>query len=290
MKELAATQFVHVSFIGFIKDQLLFNAPFLPVWLSGLICLYVYKPFKKWVIFGIAYFTLLLILIFFKAKSYYTLGIYPVLLAFGSVALEQFIYSTTKKWILIPLFIIISLLGTVSVFSSLPILSIPKEVKFIKTISTWPGLEDINRWENGNHYDLPQDFADMLGWKEIGTAAGKLWDSLPDKEHTIVYCENYGQAAAVGKYGKPYKLRNLISYSDQYRFWLPDSISSKTNTFIYINDELGEDMPGYFNSIELAWQLKMPWSRSNGTQIYICKEPNPSFFRRMNDLIALKYQ
>ncbi|NJK97232.1 MAG: hypothetical protein HC905_22050 [Bacteroidales bacterium] len=45
---------------------------------------------------------------------------------------------------------------------SLPLLSLSETEKY-----TAPIADLTNRWEDGKIYPLPQDFADMTGWKEL---------------------------------------------------------------------------------------------------------------------------
>ena len=66
----------------------------------------------------------------------------------------------------------------------------------------------------------------------------------------MIYAENYGQAGAIDHFGKKYDLPPVHSFSDAYQYWLPDSVTQKTKFLIYINDELGEDMPGFFEEIK----------------------------------------
>ena len=89
MSELAATQFTHVSLSGFFGDQILFFLLALPVWLCGLYFLLLRKEAAQWRIFGMMYLVVLGVLLFFSAKSYYSLGAYPVLIAGGAAFLER---------------------------------------------------------------------------------------------------------------------------------------------------------------------------------------------------------
>jgi len=46
------------------------------------------------------------------------------------------------------------------------------------------------RWEDQQYHPLPQDFADMIGWKEMAQKAGEVYNALPEKERdsTMIYC------------------------------------------------------------------------------------------------------
>lgn len=58
------------------------------------------------------------------------------------------------------------------------------------------------RWEDGKDHQLPQDFADMLGWKELARKTDSLYALLPNQKETIILCDNYGQAGAINFYSK----------------------------------------------------------------------------------------
>lgn len=66
-----------------------------------------------------------------------------------------------------------------------------------------------------------------------------------------------------------YGVGNVLSFSDTYQYWLPDSLPANFETLIYVNDELGDDMPGFFHKIEKVWELDMPLSRQHGNQVYL---------------------
>jgi 4-amino-4-deoxy-L-arabinose transferase-like glycosyltransferase len=282
--ELAESQFAHVTLVGFLGDQLRFFLPALPVWLAGLYFLLVKKAVAKWRIFGWMYLTLLAVLLFFSAKSYYSLGAYPVLMAAGAASFERFT-NEKMRWIrfALPAFMLLTGIGTMP--AALPLLPPQQEAAFVKNLAKLPGLQDILRWEDGNQYALPQDYADMLGWEELAQKTGKTWQSLPDKASSAIYADSYGQAGAVEHFGKKYGVPPVLSFSDNYRYWLPDSMPVNFHTLLYINDELGDDMPGFFQKIEKVWELDMPLSRQHGDQLYRCEGPTPAFFERINTAI-----
>ncbi len=281
MGELAETQFAHVTLGSFFSDQLQFFLPVLPIWLCGLYFLLVKKAAAPWRIFGWMYLMVIAVLLFFNAKSYYSLGAYPVLIAAGAAFLEQ-ITADKMRWLrfAIPAFML--LFGALVIPAALPLLPPEQEANFAKRLTKLPGLQGILRWEDGNYHALPQDFADMLGWEELAAETGKTWQQIPDKTTAAIYAESYGQAGAVEHFGKKYGIGNVLSFSDNYQYWLPDSLPDNFHTLIYINDELGDDMPGFFQKIEKVWELDMPLSRQHGNQIYRCEGPTPAFFERMN--------
>jgi hypothetical protein len=223
------------------------------------------------------YLVVMSVLLFFGAKSYYSLGAYPVLIAAGAAYLNR-LKMTGRVSVL--LFILVA--GLLSIPVALPLFRPEKEAILVKNFTKIPGFSGILRWEDGNYYPLPQDFADMLGWKEIADLVGKTWQNIPDKTGAAIYAENYGMAGAIGHFGKAYDLPQVWSFSDNYRYWLPDSIATNFQTLIYVNDELGDDMPGYFRKIEEVGRIDMPLSRQHGVLIFLCEQPTPAFFERIN--------
>ena len=284
MSELAATQFVHVSYGDFFADQLRFHAPAIPIWIAGLYFLFFTKPAAPWRVFGWAYLAVLAVLLAFSAKSYYALGAYPVLIAAGAAQLER-ISVVRNRWVRLAVPVFMLAIGCLSVPAALPLFPPEQEARFIQKISTLPGLDGILRWEDGRYYALPQDYADMLGWKEIADMTGKAWQTIPDKSTAAIYADNYGLAGAIEHFGKKYGVSEVLSFSDNYRYWLPDSLPANFKTLIYVNDELGDDMPGFFEKLERVGQLDMPLSRQHGVVVYLCRNPTPAFFDRIGTAI-----
>ena len=93
MKELRETQLVYVNPLDFIKDQFLLLFPVLIIWIAGLIWFFRNSAYR---IFGWIYLSVILLLILGSGKSYYALGVYPVLLAAGGIVWEKLF--STRKW------------------------------------------------------------------------------------------------------------------------------------------------------------------------------------------------
>lgn len=283
MSELAATQFVNVTTSGFLFDQLFFFLPAIPVWMAGLYFLLIHPQAKKWRGFAWMYLVVLVLLLLLKGKSYYTIGAYPVLIAAGAAYLEKL--SPGKMWLPVSLAILMLVIAIPRLPVILPIYPPEKEAVYFEKRKASPIMESALRWEDGRLHALPQDFADMLGWEEIAMAAGKAWQQIPDKSRAAIYAENYGLAGAIEHFGKPYDVPEVLSFSDNYRYWLPDSLPPDFKILLYVNDELGDDMPGYFETLEKIFELDLPLSRQHGTLIYRCENPTPAFFERIDGAI-----
>jgi hypothetical protein len=268
ISELAENQLSAVRPLNFLLDQFLMHLFSFLVWLPGYFFLLgkdtsrTYRP--------LGWFALATVLLFLvtSGKSYYTLGIYSVLIAAGGVFWEQQLQRHWQRWVL-ALFVLST--NLFSLPTAIPIMSVDKTVDYFE----WLGVESLVRWERGNLESLPQDYADMLGWEEIAELADAAVNKIDDPSTCLIYAENYGQAGAIQYYGK-YPER-VVSFSDNYRIWMPEEIDPAITNFIYVNDELGEDIQSLFNQIQSIGTVDTPHARERGTQVYLCQQPKKPF-------------
>lgn len=263
MEELQRYQFANVSVLGYIIDQFIMNFSGLIVWITGLIVFLFNKSEKKFRVLVYTYFFTVLIILFLRGKSYYTLGLYPILFALGGYAIEKYFRQT---WKIITIVLII-LFSIPMLPLSIPIMSHEMIVEYTK-----PTAEFTNRWEDGKVYNLPQDYADMTGWKELSSIVIDHYNSLPrnKKDSCFIYAGNYGQAGAIFFYGKKYGLPEPISFNDNFVLWAPDSIG-KFDLF-YIEHDIS-DLEVLYDSIQKIGQVNDPYFRENGLEVYYCTHP-----------------
>lgn len=280
MKELSATQLVNVNRGDFLKEQLLFffGSVFIIVasWFSFFVC----REFKQFrFVFWSFVFTLLLFS-YLKAKGYYAIGLYPVLLAFGAVYVEEVLASGWKKWLRTVVFVIPLLFAVLLIRIGFPNAA-PQVIAGRYGLYQKFGLL---RWEDGKDHAMPQDFADMLGWKELATKVDSAYNLIDDKEHTLVFCDNYGLAGAVNYYSVNKNI-HAVSMNADYVNWFPPASREITN-LILVKDSYDDD-PGrkkeqaLFKSVRLTGKIVNPLARENGTRIYLlqhAKEPIMHFF------------
>jgi len=163
MKTLAATQLVNVKRTDFLVSQLYFFPGAQLVILLALISFFIYQPHKKYRVFFYSFVFILAIFTYLKAKDYYAIGLYPVFIAFGSVYFEKLLSRGWLRYLRIPVVVIPVLIFIPVSKIMLPIYS-PQKILEEKELFDQFGA---NRWEDGKTHNLPQDYADMLGWKEL---------------------------------------------------------------------------------------------------------------------------
>jgi len=267
LEQLAKTQLVNVNRWNFLKDQLLFFIGSLFVIFSGLYALLFYPPFKK---YGFFFWTLcftLAVFTYLKAKSYYAMGLYPVYIALGSVYLESVLKTDWKKY-LRPMAIALPLLF----FIPMNKMIFPnKSPGYIVNHSGAYKTFGLLRWEDGKDHSLPQDFADMLGWKELAHKIDSIYSTVPYKERTLILCDNYGQAGAINYYSKN-KNNRAVSFNADYINWF--ELDKKFDNLIRVKtlesegDELKETSP-FFDTAYVAGSITNSFAREYGTTIFV---------------------
>lgn len=273
LKELNDNQLQYVKSSDFLIGQLMMHGPFAFLWIAGLLVLLQSKKMQNYRALGLQYLALIGLLLLLKGKDYYALGAYPVLFAAGAVYWERKLQKTSMRIAFTSLLVLLSI---PLIPTGLPLFPTTKLVGYFKWLSQDLGVEGPLRWEGGKLHALPQDYADMLGWTELAAAADRALAQAGDPNNCIIYGENYGQAGAIDHYcHKPHP--EAISFSDSYRLWAPDTLAPHVNTFIYINDELGDDVKDLFQDIQPMGGITDTLAREFGTTVYLCRQPKRSF-------------
>ncbi|AZA48819.1 phospholipid carrier-dependent glycosyltransferase [Chryseobacterium carnipullorum] len=265
MKELEENQLVHVNRIDFFKSQILFFIGSFLVIIAGWYAVLFYKPFEKFKSFFWMYVLTIALFVFFKAKDYYTIGLYPVFIAFGAVFLAHIFENGWKKF-LKPVFILIPVL----LFLPLYQVAFPnKSPEYIINHPEFYKKMGMLRWEDGKDHALPQDFADMQGWEELAQKVDREYSRLSKSGETLVLCDNYGQAGAINYYSK--KGVQAVSFNADYINWF--DLNKKYDHLIRVKefsreeDELKETGP-YFENSKAADSIVNKFAREKGTTIF----------------------
>ena len=269
LNELTRTQLVNVNRMDFVKDQFLFFANSIFIVLAAFTGFLLYEPFRKYRFVLFSYIVAIALYIFFKAKSYYAVGLYPVLLAFGSVYLEKLFSSGWKRYLRPVAFVLVLTLFIPLFLIAFPIKS-PAEIQRNNEIYKRFGLL---RWEDGQDHSLPQDFADMTGWSHLTEKVDSAYSQVTDKEHTLVLCDNYGEAGAINYYSK-FKNINAVSLNADYINWILLDKPIKNVILvkdIYDSDPQRTKEAALFDSIYFIGKNDDPYSREQGTAIYLLK-------------------
>jgi hypothetical protein len=262
MQALNDSQLVNVNRIDFLLDQIKFGLIGI-VTIAGLLALFFYHPFKSYRFIGFTFLAVILLYTIMRAKSYYSIGLYPVLFAFGSVYLEAILKK--RKAIIIPILASIRVIVFILIAKFLMPVQSPSEI-----IANHDSYEKIGllRWEDGKNHLLPQDFADMVGWKEMAEKTLLAYELIPpaERENTLILCDNYGETGAVNYFNRG-KMPQAYSFNTDYIFWMPKK--KNIRNVVLVGDIPDQDVIDLFTSVKLIGKVENEYAREKGATIYL---------------------
>ncbi|GAB2553126.1 glycosyltransferase family 39 protein [Spirosoma aerophilum] len=275
MRLLAQTQLVKVNRADFLKEQLLYFMGSWVVIIAGLYALLVYRPFVTYRSFFLAFLFTLSTFTFLRAKGYYAIGIYPIYLAFGAVFISVKIQSVWLRAVLI----------AIPILLFVPVYQVAFPNKTPQEITQHPERYQklgLLRWEDGKEHALPQDFADMLGWRELAKKVDAAYTHSSDQRATLVLCDNYGQAGAINYYTR--QGVKAVTFNADYINWF--ELDRKYSHLIRIKEagpvanELKETGP-LFKTAYVADSVRSSFAREQGTTIFVFEFARVDINRRL---------
>ncbi|MBV9073047.1 MAG: glycosyltransferase family 39 protein [Acidobacteria bacterium] len=252
--------------VAFIADQAAIMNPILtPLWVGGVLWLLFDKDGRRYRMLAWTFLVVLAMFIALKGKNYYVAPIYPMLFAAGSVAFER-ITRADFAWIRSAYVTAVVIIGALLTPLVCPVLSPENYLRYQATVRITPP-----RAERQNNGPLPQYFADEFGWREMVQKVAQVYGSLPpdQRTHTAIFCNGWGEAAAVDFYGPQYGLPRAISKHNNYWIWGPRDYTGD------IMIVLGSDGRGdreHFASVEPARVVGTEYSRRDEHfTIWLCR-------------------
>jgi hypothetical protein len=240
------------------------NAVTAPIWLAGLAAFAFWHRLADLRAIAIAFVVLLIAMMALHAKSYYPSGAYPVLFAGGAVALEAWIASQRLRTALT---VVVVALGLPVIPFVVPVLPVERFAAYQAFIGITPDTGE--KMVLGR---LPQLYADMFGWPELAALVGHAYQSLSPEERgdAVFFANNYGEAAAVDVFGKPWGLPPSISTHNNYYLWGPRGHSGSV---VLRFGGRREEMLKNYASVEAMGATDNSWAlpSETGRTIWICR-------------------
>jgi hypothetical protein len=275
LAELNRTQLTNVNRLVFLAEQFFMASWSSILVVAGMIYLLTNKAVVRFRFIGYLALFVIFFLMMLHGKSYYTIGIYPVLIAAGAVSYDLSL-KTVRSRIILPALLIMLTLPFVPM--GLPVFKAEGLVKYFNILEKSFGINVGRRFEDNSIHSLPQDYADMLGWEQLTSVADSAWNMIKDKNAAFIYAENYGEAAALTIIGKKYDLPEAICFNESFRYWFPRQFDPDITSVVYINyKEPGEDVKNLFRKIIKIGSITDPNSREYGTSVYLLQDPVQSF-------------
>lgn len=206
-----------------------------------------------------------------KGKSYYVGPIYPVLFAGAGVWVEQIAQSVLRRTIEWSMAGLTVLFGVATAPFGLPVLPPELMARYAATTGVNAGV----RTNRGKLLALPQDYADMTGWREKAEAVAAVYRSLPPAEQAevVLYGNNYGQAGALEFYGRQLGLPRVVSLAGSFYLFGPGERPGKIVIFLGVKRSDLEEL-GCASLDEMA-RVKNRWgvTEEQDVPILLCRRP-----------------
>jgi len=261
---------VVLSPAAFIGQQIMMMHPILfPIWLAGL-WFFLMGRGRKYRALGWTYVMLLVEFIVLHGKNYYLAPAYPMLLAGGAVAIEDWLsrsrVSAGKLWPKAVIASIVLVAGAIVAPSVLPLLPPQKYLAYSQALHLVPQKTEVH-----HEGPLPQLFGDQFGWPELVQEVAQIYNALPAEERSkaAILTGNYGEAGAIDLFGPKYGLPPAISGHQTYFFWGPRSYTGEVIITLQYDRT---DLEPHCASVQDAGAHYHPWGMAEeNAEIYICR-------------------
>jgi hypothetical protein len=244
---------LEMSPLEFFLQEVISTGPLATiVWLCGLWAGLVRPKLEVARAFPIAWAALFLVFEASHGKAYYLCAIYPTLLVFGAVRIEEWVSNATARGATLAGVIA---LGALAAPLTLPILPLDLFIRYQKTIGFAPSAGEHQRLGV-----LPQYYADMFGWREMAEKVAAVYRSLPprDRAHAVFFGNNYGEAAAIDVFGRQLGLPAAISGHNNYYIW--GAHGHDASVIIIIVGGNTQQYADSFRSFEIAARIDTPYA------------------------------
>ena len=266
----------------FFQQMLLIDPITAPIWIRGLVALFVSPGLKPYRVLGWAYLVCFTAFFVLHGKNYYLSPIYPMLLAAGAVVIEAAIERRKiasadveaarvgpSRLVWLKPVIVILLLASGAHLAPLvvPILSPDRFRAYLKYLPMKPPVTEHSL----ERAPLPQWYADQFGWQEIVAETATAYDRLSPAERPGcgIFAQDYGQAGAIDFFGPRYGLPPALSGHQTYWIWGPRGYSG--NCLVVLGDSR-ERLEELFEHVEyVGTSADNPYALEKEIAVYICR-------------------
>jgi 4-amino-4-deoxy-L-arabinose transferase-like glycosyltransferase len=272
MTMLQESQLARVGFGEFLFDQILWQPVGLLMGVAGIAVLIMLPHLRPYRVLGWIALTAFAIFVLMNGKAYYFGPIHPLLFAAGAVALERLLRPRLRTVSVPVAAVAIVLWGFAAAPFGLPVVPPEPMARFAGAL----GITTSVRTNWGEYLPLPQDYADMLGWREKAEAVARVYGALTPTEQAeaVLFARNYGQAGALDFYGRELGLPPVVSLAGSFYNFGPGERPGAV--IIFLGLEIDDLDPGSCKSLELADRVVNPWGvpEERDVPILVCRQPS----------------
>jgi hypothetical protein len=264
---------VAISPLRFLGEQIAFLNPIaFPLWFGGLVWCLFSREGKRFRFLGWTYGIVIALFMFFGGKSYYPLPIYPLLIAAGAVAFEQFSELAGRRRLRAIFAVLLVASGLLALPFGVPILPVDAFLRYARLLP-YSSLAKTER--DAYQAELPQLYADMFGWDHMAATVAGVYQNLPapDRVNCAILGGNYGESGAIDYYGPALGLPKAIGGHNSYFYWGPRQYSGSC---VIIFGERSSEFITFFDDVRLAATITSPHAMPNeqSVPVYVCRKPH----------------
>ena len=245
------------------------------IWGTGLVSLLRRGQWRWLGIMVLVFFALMFVL---HAKDYYLSPVYPVLFAAGGVAWQSWKRAKSMRWNADRFFGfpvlegVLILTGLLILPMSNPVLPPAQWLAYTKAMHLY---DKAGQTETASTGPLPQFYADRFGWQEEVDQVTAIYHSLTPEEqrHTVIECDNYGEAGAINFLGHGLP----AAVSAQNSFWLWGPGPPDADIVIDIEQTTVDHLAQFSSDVRVVGRIGTTYSMPHEHKpIFLLKHPHPS--------------
>jgi hypothetical protein len=254
MADLRQSQLGRITPVDFLLGQLLWG-PAVLIAVAGAVGFFASAAMRPFRPVGWCVAAAFVLLLAGQAKAYYAGPLYPTLFAAGAVQLERVvpglkgeILQAVTIALVFAFFLLVLPLGV-------PVLPPLEMATYARAL----GVTEAVRTNTGEVGALPQDYADMLGWKEQADAVAEVYQRLTpeQRERTVIVAANYGEAGALEFYGPRLGLPPVVSPAGSYWFFGP---GERPGDVVITLGVPADRLRRFFDSVRTVARIGHPWA------------------------------
>lgn len=270
MTALKAHQLGHFSPKDFVLGQFLMLGPGMLLWLVGLGGLLLAPRLRTWRPLGLLALTVFLLLLVGGGKDYYFGPVHPLLIAAAAVLLGAW-FERGKRTVAFAALLLFLVAGGAALLPlGIPLLRYEAMARYAAAL----GLGRTTRTNYGTTLALPQDFADMTGWREQVEVVARVFHALPPEEQAVaaILGNNYGRTAAVALYGREFGLPYPVSRHGDFFFW---GAGGKSGEVTIVIGGSAEEWREWFGEVTEAARSSNRWGvdEEQDVPVFVCRRP-----------------
>jgi Dolichyl-phosphate-mannose-protein mannosyltransferase len=277
MADLQQAQLSQVTVGSFLSEQALMIGPGVLLAVAGVLWLVGRRaaPAKRAV--GLAALGSFAFLLLMHGKPYYAGPVYPVLVGAGAAAISGLasaawsqarLRASRVAWATLAAAVLGY--GAVALPLGLPVLPPEPMARYAARL----GVTAATTSNRGERLELPQDYADMLGWQTFADSVIAVWNGLDpaDRGRAVLLATNYGRAGALDWYGRAASLPPAIAPVGSYWFWGP---GEREWEVAVIAGSSEEDLRTYFRDVREAARVRDRWRvpEEQDVRIFVARDP-----------------